>query len=111
VNFEAYLISKKIDSATFLKAEPEVWRTWSSEFEHLHPSSFTAQKLYLINPIRRKYPLKQEPLNTEVRSGLPVTEKSPETAANPETPATNSAALNPKPLIPKPVFKPKPKMD
>ena len=33
-----------------------LWKTWSTEFESMHPNSFTAQKLYLINPIRRKYP-------------------------------------------------------
>jgi len=26
----------------------------------MHPNSFTAQKLFLINPIRRAFPLKEE---------------------------------------------------
>jgi hypothetical protein len=34
------------------------------------PSSFTSQKLYLINPIRRKYLLKEEP--TEKPKSAPV---------------------------------------
>lgn len=58
VNFEEYLSGKKIDSLAFKAAEPERWKEWESEFEQLHPDSFTLQKLNLINPIRRKYPLK-----------------------------------------------------
>ncbi|HEU5289820.1 MAG TPA: hypothetical protein VFU05_04195 [Cyclobacteriaceae bacterium] len=60
MNFEEYLISKKIDASAFRNAEPARWAEWEAEFGQIHPSSFTSQKLYLINPIRRKYPL-QEP--------------------------------------------------
>lgn len=58
VTFEEYLVSKKIDSDAFRAAEADRWQQWKTEFEKMHPSSFTAQKLYLINPTRRKYPLK-----------------------------------------------------
>ena len=60
MNFDTYLISKKIDSQAFRETEPSLWESWKAEFEQLHPNSFTAQKLYLINPIRRKYTLKTE---------------------------------------------------
>jgi hypothetical protein len=60
VNFEEYLSSKKIDSDTFKKEEPGRWVAWQKEFALVHPNSFTLRNLYLINPIRRKYPL-QEP--------------------------------------------------
>jgi hypothetical protein len=91
VNFEAYLTSKKIDSAAFRKAEPELWDNWQKEFELLHTNSFTAQKLYLINPIRRKYQLKE----------VVVTE-------DPKVPvATSAATASDKP---KPVMRPKPKI-
>ena len=56
MTFEEYLDSKKIDSAQFNKQEPEVFNEWKITFEQLHPNSFTAQKLYLINTIRRKFP-------------------------------------------------------
>jgi hypothetical protein len=59
VNFEDYLLSKKINSLAFKAAEPECWQAWQEEFNHVHPDSFTSQKLYLINPIRRKYPLQE----------------------------------------------------
>ena len=106
MDFEAYLISKKIDSAEFLKAEPDTWKTWKIEFDQMHPASFTAQKLYLINPIRRKYLLKQEPtklVNAPIES--PVVKKN-EPLADQEVSKTPS---NPKPVVPRPVFKPKPK--
>lgn len=57
VNFEEYLAGKKIDSAAFKTTEPARWNEWEVEFSQLHPDSFTLQKLNLINPIRRKYPL------------------------------------------------------
>jgi hypothetical protein len=108
VNLEAYLISKKIDSSAFQQAEPEVWKAWNYEFEQMHPNSFTLQKLNLINPIRRKYPLKAVPVTTqEIPS--PTTSSLPRTPAS-EVKPSNPAPSNPKPAIPKPVFKPKPKM-
>lgn len=57
MNFDEYLSGKKIDSAAFKVAEAERWKEWENEFAQLHPDSFTLQKLNLINPIRRKYPL------------------------------------------------------
>src|SRR6187399_641142 len=59
LTFEDYLISKKIDAPTFQQAEPQLFKSWKIEFEQIHPNSFTVQKLYLINPIRRKYLLKE----------------------------------------------------
>jgi hypothetical protein len=89
VNFEAFLISKKIDSNAFQSAEKHVFDQWRTEFEQMHPSSFTVQKLNLINPIRRKYPLK-----------MPA-----------ENPAATSAEVTaPKPAA-KPMIRPKPKMN
>jgi hypothetical protein len=92
VNFEAWLISKKVDRDAFSKAEGALFNSWRSEFDQMHPNSFTIQKLNLINPIRRKYPLKA------------VAQESKPSA--PEAPAP--AAASPKPA--KPVIKPKPKI-
>lgn len=88
MNFEEYLVSKKIDSAAFKQSEPARWEEWKALLEKISPVSFTQQKLYLINPIRRKYPLKIQPV-------APVEEKK-------DAPAPPTA---PKPF--KPVFKPK----
>ncbi len=57
--FEEYLKSKKIDSDRFRESEPGLWSEWKREFEQMHARSFTVQKFYLINPIRRKYLLPQ----------------------------------------------------
>lgn len=60
MNFEEYLKSKKIDPDRFRRAESALYAEWNSIFETMHPDSFTAQKLFLINPIRRKFTLKEE---------------------------------------------------
>ena len=102
MDFEAYLVSKKIDSVQFSNAEPNVWSTWKSEFEQIHPNSFTAQKLYLINPVRRKYPLKLDPtIVAEIKPEIKE-EKTSGQAVQPSVQA--------KPAVPRPVFKSKPKM-
>jgi hypothetical protein len=94
VNFEEYLISKKIDGLAFSKAEPDLFQTWKQEFEQMHPNSFTVQKLNLINPVRRKYLLK------EVVVQAPV--KSSESSDVPATPAVKPG---------KPIIKPRPKIN
>ncbi|MBO9641323.1 hypothetical protein [Siphonobacter aquaeclarae] len=55
MTFEEYLHQKKINAQAFAKAEPERFEEWKQLFAQLHPDSFTAQKKFLINPIRRKY--------------------------------------------------------
>lgn len=63
MTFEEYLTGKKIDVARFKKSEASLYAEWFSLFEEMHPESFTAQKLFLINPLRRRFQLKE----TEVR--------------------------------------------
>ncbi len=57
MDFETFLISKKINSAAFKEGEPKLWQEFKFEFDQLHPKSFTAQKLFLINGIRRRFPV------------------------------------------------------
>ena len=59
MDFEEYLLSKKIDSGAFKKADPEQWQSWKFIFDQVHPASFTAQKLFLINSFRHLYPVKE----------------------------------------------------
>jgi hypothetical protein len=56
MDFETYLQEKKIDSAAFRAAEPGKWQQFKALFEQVHPNSFTTQKKYLINDLRRLYP-------------------------------------------------------
>ena len=105
MTFEEYLIGKKIDLESFQRSEPALFENWRMEFVQLHPNSFSAQKLYLINPIRRKYPLKNgvvvSPENkTEVEA------KQSDVAIEWQTPKTETQA--PKPA--RPVFTLKPKI-
>ena len=73
MNFEEYLISKKIDGQSLFVAEPRLWNEWKGLFEAMSPASFTAQKLYLINPIRRKYPLKNsDPVSDQKKDSPPA---------------------------------------
>jgi hypothetical protein len=98
VNFEEYLSSKKIDYKAFQKAEPVLYHAWQTEFGQMHANSFTVQKLNLINPIRRKYQLKE-------LAPPPVPEKTSDAPAPVATPAAPAARPG------KPVIKPKPKFN
>ena len=100
--WEEYLVAKKIDSGKFKKNEPELWSSWKLLFEQMHPNSFTAQKLYLINSTRRKYFLQQ--------SELPKKEPVKKPILKPKLNETKLKAPRPMMAIPKPVFK-KPKTD
>lgn len=55
MNFEEYLVQKKIDGEAFRRKKPAQYAEWKALFEELHPESFTAQKKFLINNIRREF--------------------------------------------------------
>jgi len=57
MDFEEYLIKKKINSDLFKMKESELWNNLKREFQEMNEKSFTSQKLFLINPLRRKYNL------------------------------------------------------
>ena len=60
LTFAAYLKSKKIDLKAFFSSDKETFESWKHEFDQMHPNSFTQQKLFLINKVRRQYPLGDE---------------------------------------------------
>ena len=55
MEFEEYLKSKKIDEEAFRKADQARFEEWRTLFASMHPDSFTAQKKFLVNEIRRRY--------------------------------------------------------
>jgi hypothetical protein len=57
---EAYLRGKKIDPAQFRAGEPELYARWEALYAQQHPNSFTLQQLFVINRIRRRFPLPPE---------------------------------------------------
>lgn len=65
MTFEEYLTSKKIDAIRFKKSEATQYEEWSILFEQMHAESFTAQKLFLINSLRRRFQLKEQEAKTE----------------------------------------------
>jgi hypothetical protein len=60
MTFSEYLISKNIDEKSFSSQDSNTFLAWKNLFEQVSPSSFTDQKKFKINPIRRKYLLKTE---------------------------------------------------
>jgi len=60
MEFSDYLAQKNICPTSFLAGDPSLFQTWSSAFNLLHPASFTEQNKFIINKIRRKYPIKKE---------------------------------------------------
>ena len=56
-NFETYLINKNIDAQKFKNQENDFYCKWENDFEFINEQSFTQQKLFLINNIRKKYKL------------------------------------------------------
>lgn len=99
MTFEEYLTGKKIDDKAFSAAEPALFDAWKKEFEQMHVNSFTVQKLNLINPVRRKYPLKE--------SVIKAVEKAPDIPVPVPAPAASPSPAKPG----KPVIKPKPKFN
>jgi hypothetical protein len=55
MEFDEYLIQKKIDASLFRQFDPERYAEWEREFEQMSPASFTVQKKFLLNDVRRKY--------------------------------------------------------
>lgn len=55
MTWEEYCIKKKIDSKAFKAAEENRWQELKGLFEQVHPNSFTEQKKFIINDLRRKY--------------------------------------------------------
>ena len=65
LTFEEYCRKKKIDPDLFLQSDPDRFREWKHIFEQVHPDSFTEQKKFLINPIRKKYLLVATEIETK----------------------------------------------
>lgn len=70
LTFASYLKTKKIDLKTFFSSEKEMFESWKKEFDQMHPNSFTQQKLFLINRLRRQYPLKEEEQKVEKKKPM-----------------------------------------
>lgn len=56
MTFEEYCIKKKIDPENFRKNEPDKWSSFSRIFDQVSENSFTQQKKFLLNDLRKSYP-------------------------------------------------------
>lgn len=106
MTFQEYLISKKIDTTSFKLNEPKLCAQFNFEFDQMHPKSFTAQKLFLINGIRRAHPLKDTDKVDAKAEGAIRTEKNkvskPKIAVKRPVP---KVIVSTKPKMSKPVIK------
>lgn len=111
MDFEQYLQEKKIDSAAFKSSDAALWEEFRIQFEQMHPKSFTAQKLFLINDIRRKYLLEivketeqlakaeeSKPKRPVVKTGKPV-------MAKPKIPNSSEPKKAARPVMKRPKMK------
>jgi hypothetical protein len=55
MEFQEYLKLKKISLIAFKKGDIDRFEEWETLFQTMHPESFTAQKKFLINEVRRRY--------------------------------------------------------
>lgn len=56
MDFIEYLIKKNIHPDNFKTKEPQLFSEWEIAFSVMSENSFTLQKKFSINKIRRKYP-------------------------------------------------------
>ncbi len=66
MTFEEYCVKKKIDSARFQADDPGQWEELAVIFEQVSENSFTQQKKFLINDLRRKYLLTETEASKQV---------------------------------------------
>lgn len=71
MDFNEYLTGKKIDPAKFKAGNPEQYSEFERHFSQMHPASITAQKLFLINIIRRTYLLEEKPVEKSLEQAEP----------------------------------------
>lgn len=57
MTFSEYLLQKKIDENAFRLNDPLRYSEWQTLFDQVHPESFTLQKKFYINDIRRRFSL------------------------------------------------------
>jgi hypothetical protein len=77
LDFEAFLRQKKIDPGKFKKEDPALYEELRTLYNQVHPGSFIAQKLFLINRIRRKYTFSEKPSEETPPSSGPAKPRIP----------------------------------
>ena len=98
--FIEYLEEKRIDPITFKLGELTLFTDWEKEFLQLHPVSFTSQKLYLINNIRRRFTLPEDRVKVPVKKSKVAAKPSiagvKKGISKPNVVGVKRSAINPK---------------
>lgn len=110
MTFSEYCTSKNIDPAKFKAGNNEQWTELESVFKQMHPNSFTLQKKFLINGIRRQFQLditsveKETPKKSATKVKIPGAKTIAKPSIKPTIPKPNlsSAADKPKTTALKP---------
>lgn len=88
MEFDEYLIGKKIDPKKFQEGDRKQYEKFKLLFDQMHPNSFTQQKLFLINRVRRSFQL----IEVEESEGIKKTERE---VAKPPRPKLKPLKINP----------------
>lgn len=119
MTFQEYCASKKIDALAFQKEDQDYFNELETLFNEVSPASFTQQKKFIINQIRRTYQLKTVEVPKQKTTTKKAGVKIPGIKPKPATTVSNTSSAKPKipgvkPVIkskvggsPKPVIKPK----
>ncbi len=98
MEFSAYLLAKKINEQVFAQNDNSRYQEFKNLFQQVHPDSFTSQKLFIINQIRRKYPLTitsnevVEEVKSKAKPAKPIIGGKAKPVTKPEVPKQESAA-------------------
>ena len=110
MDFKQYLASKRINAQKFAAEKAVQYTAWEKAFEQMSPDSFTSQKKFLINKIRRAYWLEQvaeEVKEVKKVAAKPVMKPKPAGAPKPVIKPKVEQGEEPKKTVAKPVMKPK----
>jgi hypothetical protein len=106
-DFEEYCITKKIDPVRFQSHDTVLWDSLKSLFDQVHPKSFTQQKLFIINNLRRTYLIPTVAIPKTPKTPLAPKAVVAPSIESPEILLNDETLLKPQEEAPKkPAFKP-----
>jgi len=68
MEFDEFCKKKKIDPEKFRSKEPMRWGEFSLVFSQVSPESFTQQKKFLLNDLRKLYPFTELAIDGKAES-------------------------------------------
>lgn len=96
MEFEEYCTLKKIDAKQFEQAESVLFAELKSIFSEMHAESFTVQKKFLINNLRRRFKLVELKSMEEKVTPQPAVKKVVIPGVSKPVPPKSAPLLKPK---------------